>query len=262
MSILVTNDDSVDSPGIYGLISAASRLDDVITVAPDSPKSGVSKSMTFHKMLRANERMIEIDGKERKLISISGTPADCVLFALGQFPQKNISLVVAGVNPGDNTSYHSIFTSGTLGACIEAALMGLPAISFSHQSRPENWFNHNGFQLENEVIDLMEMIIRKALENGFPPKTNIISVNIPISYTMETQIKVRPPQTLRFENNVIWEKDPLGNDYFWLGGKEHSEKVRGKDCWELLEKGNVVITPLDIGLYAGSDVEAIRKWFE
>ena len=32
--------------------------------------------------------------------------------------------------------------------------------------------------------------------------------------------------------------------------------------WELIEEGNVVITPLDIGLYADSDVETIRKWFK
>ncbi len=262
MTILVTNDDSVESPGIYSLISAAARVDDVITVAPDSPKSGISKAMTFHKMLRANERNAVIDGTERKLTAISGTPADCVLFALTQFQQKNISMVVAGVNAGDNTSYHSIFTSGTLGACIEAALMGLPAISFSYQSPPENWFNHKGFHLGNEVIDLLEIIIRKGVENEFPSNTNIISVNIPRSYTCETPIIVRPPQILRFENEVIWGKDPLGNDYFWLGGKLISEKVKGKDCWELLEEGNVVITPLDISMYADSDIETIRKWFE
>jgi len=262
MTILVTNDDSVDSPGIYGLISAASRVDEVITVAPSNPKSGISKAMTFHKMLRASERTVEIDGNNKKLTAITGTPADCVVFALDQFQEKKISLVVAGVNPGDNTSYHSIFTSGTLGACIEAALMGLPAISFSRQCLPENWFDHNGFQLGFEVIDLLESIIRKVVENGFPPNTSIISVNIPISFTRETRIMVRPPQTLRLENRVIWEKDPLGNDYFWLGGKVDCEKVEGTDCWELLEKGNVVITPLDIGLYADSGVETIRKWFQ
>ena len=260
MTILVTNDDSLSSPGIRSLARAASRIDSARIVAPRHPKSGIAKAMTFHKMMRAKDSKMEFDGRSVPATAITGTPADCVLFAVTNFREK-FSLVAAGVNPGDNTSYHSILTSGTMGACFEAALLGIPAISFSIQSDPKKWFDHGGFTLSSAVEELVEEIIRKAYERGFPGGTKVIAVNIPIGYTRGVPVKVRRPQMLRIENNVIWEKDPLGNDIFWLSGSEACDMEKNSDCWELLKKGNVVITPLNLNIYADEDVEYLEEWF-
>ena len=260
MTILVTNDDSLDSPGIYSLAKAASRVEDVIIVAPKSPKSGISKAMTFHKMMRASESTLTMENRKVPAVAITGTPADCVMFAESNYDEK-FSLVVSGINPGDNTSYHSILTSGTMGACFEAALLGIPAISFSLQSKPENWFNHDGFQLSEEVVDLVERVIRLARKRGLPEDTSMLAVNIPMDYTKETAVKFRVPQMLRIDNRVSWSKDPLGNDYFWLTGTAAYELEKGKDCYELLEKGNVVITPLNLRFCPEECLEKLREWF-
>jgi len=260
MTILVTNDDSLSSPGIRSLARVASQIEQTRVVAPRDPKSGVAKAMTFHEMMRAKDSKMEFEGGSVPATAITGTPADCVLFAITNFRER-YSLVVAGINPGDNTSYHSIYTSGTMGACFEAALMGIPAISFSIQSDPKKWFDHGGFTLSNEVEELVEEIIRKARKMGFPGETMVIAVNIPIGYTRGVPVKVRRPQMLRVANNVIWQKDPLGNEIFWLSGSEPSDLEKNSDCWELLEKGNVVITPLNLKIYSDEDVEYFEEWF-
>ena len=261
MTILVTNDDSLSSPGIRSLAKVASRIESTRVVAPRDPKSGVAKAMTFHEMMRAKDSRIEFEGRSVPATAITGTPADCVLFAITNF-RENYSLVVAGINPGDNTSYHSIFTSGTMGACFEAALLGIPAISFSIQSDPKKWFDHGGFTLSTDVEDLVEEIIRKAQKRGFPRRTQVIAVNIPMGYEKGIPVKVRKPQMLRVANDVIWEKDPLGNDIFWLSGSQPSDLEKNSDCWELLEKGNVVITPLNLEIYSEKDVEYLEEWFQ
>ena len=260
MTILVTNDDSLDSPGIFSLAKAASRVDDVIIVAPKNPKSGISKAMTFHKMMRGFKSTLSMEGRNIPAVAITGTPADCVMFAGSNYDEK-FTLVVSGINPGDNTSYHSILTSGTVGACFEAALLGIPSISFSLQSKPENWFNHDGFQLSEDVVDLVERMIRLARKRGLPEDTSMLAVNIPMAYTKETAIKVREPQMLRVENKVIWSKDPLGNDYFWLTGTAACELEKGKDCFELLERGNVVITPLNLRICPEKGMKSLKEWF-
>ena len=61
---------------------------------------------------------------------------------------------------------------------------------------------------------------------------------------------------------MIWNKDPLGNPYFWLSGSAPYSLDKNSDCWELLKKGNVVITPLDLHLYTDAAAEELEKWFE
>lgn len=261
MTILVTNDDSFKCAGVHSLISAALRIDDVIAVVPDRPRSGASKAMTFDKVLRAEKSTLRTNGKSVPTLKIRGTPADCVMFGLEHFTDRNISLVLSGINPGDNTSYHSILSSGTLGACFEAALLGVPGISFSHQTDAKNWFDHNPFQPEDCVEDWVERIVGKTLEEGLPPLTDILSVNFPTNVTPDTPVEVRCPQYLRLTGELVWKKDPLGNDYFWLGSAKGCEFEKERDCRELLIEKNIVLTPLTLRMCVREDMEELGEWF-
>ena len=50
--ILVTNDDGVTAPGIRALIETASKIGEVVVVAPDSPQSGQGHAITITEPLR------------------------------------------------------------------------------------------------------------------------------------------------------------------------------------------------------------------
>lgn len=261
MTILVTNDDSVTSSGIHSLAKVASRIERVRIVAPSHPMSGISKAMTFNRIMRAKDRIFETEGRKIPETAISGSPADCVLFAQTNFDDE-YSLVVSGINPGDNTSLHSILTSGTIGACFEAALLGMPSISFSVQSSPKNWFDHTGFAPSPDIEELVEKVIRKVHGRKFPEGADVLAVNIPTDYIGGAPLLARRPQRLRVKNDVIWNKDPLGNPFFWLSGSLPCELENGSDCWELLENRNAVITPLSVGLCTKNSLSAFEKWLE
>lgn len=123
--ILVTNDDGIDAPGLrIAEVVAAELADEVWVVAPEHDQSGVGQSISLHTPLRVYHH-----GERR--FAVSGTPADCVMFAMAEwFADDPPELVLSGVNCGANLS-DSVMYSGTVGAVLAAAHLGLPGIALS-----------------------------------------------------------------------------------------------------------------------------------
>ena len=100
--ILVTNDDGITAPGLRSLIHIMNEIGDVVVVAPDSPQSGMGHAITISDTLYCKKEKID-DGPQKEY-SISGTPADCVKFAVKEILQKKPDLCVSGINHGSNSS--------------------------------------------------------------------------------------------------------------------------------------------------------------
>ena len=62
-TILITNDDGINAPGIRTLISVMSEIGEVIVVAPDSPQSAMGHAITINSTLYLNE----ISAKEAQI---------------------------------------------------------------------------------------------------------------------------------------------------------------------------------------------------
>ena len=106
--ILVTNDDSIVSPGIRTLISIMKEIGDVIVVAPDSPQSGMGHAITINNTLHLDR--VYLDKKIEHEYSCSGTPVDCVKFALDKILTRRPDIVVSGINHGANSSINVIYS--------------------------------------------------------------------------------------------------------------------------------------------------------
>src|SRR5690606_7521472 len=126
--ILVTNDDGITAPGIQALIRIAAEFGEVLVVAPDSPQSGTGHAIPINSRLHFNE--ISAPGAPIKLFSCSGTPVDCVIFAVIELLKTKPDLCLSGINHGSNSSINVIY-SGTMSAAVEAGIEGIPAIGFS-----------------------------------------------------------------------------------------------------------------------------------
>jgi len=84
----------------------------------------VGQGISLHTPLRVYHH-----GERR--FAVSGTPADCVMFAMAEwFEDEAPDLVLSGVNCGANLS-DSVMYSGTVGAVLAAAHLGLPGIALS-----------------------------------------------------------------------------------------------------------------------------------
>jgi 5'-nucleotidase len=121
MAFVLTNDDGIDAPGIQALSKAIEG--EKITVAPQKHLSGCGHQLT-------TKNPIYVEKRSANSYAIDGTPADCSRIAITRL-SKNISWVLSGINAGGNLGV-DIYTSGTVAAVREAAILGIPGIAISH----------------------------------------------------------------------------------------------------------------------------------
>jgi 5'-nucleotidase len=135
MHILVTNDDGIDSPGLWALAGAlhSSGLGQVTIVAPEGEQSGTGMSLPprVEHYIRAVPAPDPAHA-EIAAFTFSGTPVGCVTAGMlaGICPRPDA--VVSGINRGLNSGTN-VLLSGTVGAAMVAALWGLPAMAVSLQ---------------------------------------------------------------------------------------------------------------------------------
>ena len=99
MTILLTNDDGFESPGLAAartaMIEAGLR---VVTVAPDTGRSGGSRAETFERPVGLGR----VGGDDlNPVLACDGTPVDCVRVALLSGLVPEVSVVVAGIKRED-----------------------------------------------------------------------------------------------------------------------------------------------------------------
>jgi 5'-nucleotidase len=64
---------------------------------------------------------------------MNGTPADCANYGVHHLFDGKPDLVVSGINIGVNTGIGFVISSGTVGACFEANIAGVPGVALSQE---------------------------------------------------------------------------------------------------------------------------------
>jgi 5'-nucleotidase len=145
MRVLVTNDDGVESDGIVALARSLHRAGhDVFVVAPASDLSGAGASIgPLHRsepIPVAEHHWDELP--DVPVLALERPPATAVYLAcLGAFGARP-EVVASGINPGANTG-HLILHSGTVGAALTAAGLGVPALAVSTKWSEEGAYEWN-----------------------------------------------------------------------------------------------------------------------
>lgn len=248
--ILVTNDDGISAPGLRALISVMKELGDVAVVAPDSPQSATGHAITINNTLTINK--VDIDPDIETEYSCSGTPVDCVKFAVSEILHRKPDLCVSGVNHGSNSSINVIY-SGTMSAAVEAGIEGIPAIGFSLLDY--NW-NADFEQIKSAI----RKITAEVLENGLPEGV-ILNVNFPKLKENEIKgIKVCRQAKAMWQERFDKRQSPMGKDYYWLTGKfVNLDNGEDTDEWAL-EHGYISVVPVQFDLTAHHAMQTLNTW--
>jgi 5'-nucleotidase len=254
--ILLTNDDGINSAGLWAAYEALSPLADITVVAPATQQSAVGRSISIFEPIRASE--ITLNGV--KAFAVGGKPTDSVIIGLYALALKP-DLVVSGINIGENLSFESIMTSGTVGAALEAANQGTPAIAFSLQVEDQGdkfddpRFHGQSFDAAKRVVT---DICRTFLGSAFPEGADVINVNIPSRVKGGYEV-TRLAEKL-FSTGVERRLDPRGRPYFWINGPLIEDAPEGTDV-HAVRKGNVSITPITLDCTAPSAGPALVGLF-
>jgi 5'-nucleotidase len=235
--ILITNDDGVQSPGINVLIEAIKTLGDIVVLAPDSPRSGMSGAITSRLPIRVKEEKRE---EGLTVYSCSGTPVDCVKLAINEILDRKPDLLLSGINHGSNAAI-CVFYSGTMGAALEGTIFGVDSIGFSLTDHAQD------ADFTDAAI-YAGIIVEKVLKNGLP-KGVCLNVNVP--NTAVKGIKICTQTAGRWINEFFKSKDPSGADVYWLTGDFRNDEPDNEhsDEWALAH-GYVSVVPTKIDLTA------------
>ncbi|KEZ77651.1 5'/3'-nucleotidase SurE [Salinisphaera hydrothermalis] len=233
--ILVTNDDGVEAPGLAVAERMAVALgEEVWVVAPQTDQSGVGQGISVHRPLQALRR-----GERR--YAVSGTPADCVMYALASLcADRAPDLVLSGVNWGANLS-DSVMYSGTVGAALAADHLGLDAIALSQAY-------HAGYEPDFSVATAFaQRVIEQLLARRARDGNCCWSVNFPMQpldsirglrFTRQARGAIRTP-TL----TPVIESDPHSGQ--WLGFEGNARSLADPRCDVVaLREHYVSATPL------------------
>lgn len=222
LRILITNDDGIGAPGLRALVDWASGIGEVEVFAPLVEQSGKSVSLELHKPFSV--KRVEYEGA-REAYAVDSTPADCVRFARLGF-DKEYDLVLSGINNGKNLGY-DINYSGTVGAVIEASMLGMKGIAVSTSP--------NGLASAVASLDRVRDFI---LERELLASCNVLNVNIPKE---PGDIVITRQGGKRFAERYI----DLGNGMYTPEGYESTEfKDDMTVDTDALRMGYISISPL------------------
>ncbi|WMM24760.1 5'/3'-nucleotidase SurE [Tissierella sp. MB52-C2] len=248
MRILLANDDGIMAEGIYTLAKELEKDHEIIIVAPDVQRSAQSHAITLGQDLIVKE--VELEGLKSKSYSVSGTPADCVRVGLEVLAERQIDLVLSGINFGFNSGMDILY-SGTVSAAIEGNIYKIPSIAISAEVKEGN-----------ARFDIAAKYTRQILESSMDKlvKSNIV-LNINVPYRDEEDIlgikicKIGGP----IYDDYFMEHSETGEKVLKLKGRKDMEAEEATDRFYLNE-GYVTVTPLYYNLTNFRLLEEVKTW--
>ena len=248
MHILISNDDGIESDGLFELKKALERLGEVAVIAPERNWSAAGHAKTLDRPLRVREVTLR-DGTPA--YASDGAPSDCVALAALGFLGYRPDLVVAGINKGPNLG-GDITYSGTVAVAMEAIVSEIPGIAVSMDTY-EGW----RFPVAAAfAASLVEQVARHAL-----PADVLLNVNVPnvpreeIAGVLVTRLGTR-----KYNDELITRTDPFGRKYYWIAGEVRpDEAAPDTDVWAVTHK-YVSVTPIHMDLTNHRLLDVVRSW--
>jgi len=231
-SILITNDDGIDAPGLEVLEAVARELaDDVWVVAPEQDQSGISHALSLHHPLRVKAR-----GDKR--FSVSGTPADCVAIGLRQLMEKPPQLLLSGINKGANLGVETMF-SGTVGAAMAGLLLGVPSIALSQ------FFTRRDAVKWGTARGLAPDVIRRLISMEWAADV-CLNVNFPdVDPQAAGPLQITRQGIGRMDGlNITQRTDMREQGYSWLNIDRHERTDFEDSETYVVTHGGISATPL------------------
>ena len=247
-TILVTNDDGINSPGILALVEALADLGHIHVVAPLYEMSAMGHAITLSDPLK----VVDVQRQDSFFgYGIQGTPADCVKLAVNSDLVPKPDLVVSGINQGANLGVDIIY-SGTVSAAYEGTLLGIPSLAVSLAS-----FKFRDFE---PAAAIARAVALKVIKRDLPQGT-LLNVNVPPGPLSEfVGQRITRQGSALYDENYERRLDPRNHVYYWLAG---TRKIVNDDLEideNAVREGYVSITPLHYELTNTAFLQDLKSW--
>jgi 5'-nucleotidase len=259
MKVLLTNDDGITATGLNVLRRALLEVPGVelAVIAPDSNRSATARSITFSEPLTVEE--IEF-GDGTTGFATSGTPVDCVRFAVLGLIEFEPELIVSGINHGANLG-DDITYSGTVAAAFEGIMLRLPAIAVSQQADHGELDFRAGSAWSDEGFEQAAAFVGRLVEEleGVPmPEGTLLNVNTPAC-------EARGVRACRLGKRIYHDRMELADEedgrrrYRIYTGQPSYHDEEGTD-FAAIADGYISVTPLHFDLTDEAGIEELANF--
>jgi 5'-nucleotidase len=191
---------------------------------------------------------------------VGGTPAQAVLHGILEIMPQKPDLVVSGINYGENVAT-GITISGTVGAAMDAASQGIPALAASLETGREHHLTYSTAIDFSTAAYFTAFFARKMLEKHFPPDVDFLKIDVPSDATRKTPWQVTRLGHQRYfipvkPNRKSWD-EPGVVDYEESINLEN--EVNDSDVYVLRVKRQVSLTPLSLDFTARVDFDGLDR---
>lgn len=260
--IILTNDDGIQSPGLWAAAKALSSLGFVTVAAPRDQASATGRSLPITSDGRILSRTLRIGEQDWQVYAVGGTPAQvvqhCVLEILAEPPD----LVVSGINYGENVGTN-ITISGTVGAAMEGAALGIPSLAVSLQMKDSSlYFSHSTEVDFSTAAYFTQYFARIMLEKRMPEDVDLIKVDVPVDATSQTPWEVTRLARERYYHPVKRRKGGL-EDVGRIGAEvkfEIETLIPKTDIHTLIQEKKVSVTPISLDMTSRVEGDELEKW--
>lgn len=252
MNILLTNGGGCGADGLAAMRQALIGAGfNVLTVAPAAPCHKVSRAVTGDGPIAMNRA----GGDDRHpILSVAGTPVDCVRVAILSGMAREVSVVISGINEGANLGDNATYSS-TLGAAMEGALLGYPSMAISQETRGEP----TGADFEWSSVVGAELAAWMGASP--PPDHSVLNINVPATLT-DRHLK------LTSFAHRIWnpadcklaESDYESITFTFPIDRDAQFAMTPDSDAHALAHGHVSMTPISLDFGQGRQFAHLRNW--
>lgn len=258
--ILFTNDDGIASPGLWAVVEAFYDIGDLLVVAPKTQQSGTGRSMpiTSEGRIHAEERTVR--GETLTVYSVDGTPAQAVQHGVLELAPRLPSLIVSGINYGENTG-NGVTISGTVGACLEGASLGIPSLAVSQQTHKDLHLSYSPDVDFSAAAYFAVMFGKWLLDTDRPDDVDVLKLDVPLNATPDTAWKM----TRLSRRRVYWPTRPERialSDVGRMGyhfDADPADAEPDSDVYVLMHEGLVSLTPISLDMTSRTDLYRLRQ---
>jgi 5'-nucleotidase len=264
LRILVTNDDGIESPGLWTVANTLAQLGEVTVAAPREQASGTGRSLPISSDGRIEKRQVSFWGQAFEGYAVGGTPAQVVLHAISEIMPAKPDLVVSGINYGENVG-NSIAVSGTVGAAMEAASWGIQSIAASLQLP-----DHIDYTSYSDEVDFsvaayfVKYFAEIILKNKMPQDVDALKIDVPRDATPESPWRVTKVAPVRCYGFEVERKGALHEPAEIIGflNPIRQDMVAADTDFHAVKFGqSVSVTPLSLDMTSRIGLNDLQEWF-
>lgn len=259
--ILITNDDGIDSPGLAAAAAALDPLGDLLIVAPRTQQSGAGRSLPLHHDGRLFEAVVQTGGNTWAGYSAHASPAQAVQHALLELADRKPALAVSGINYGENLTV-SVTISGTVGAALEAAAHGVPALAVSLQVDPSLHIHYNDSVDFSAAMHFTRLFAERWIRAEPILDVDVLKIDIPASATKDTSWKITRLERRPYYIPVAPIRKQLGDEGRIGYRMAEGNPTDGDTDVAALVGGAVSVTPLSLDMTSRIDATELHKILE